>query len=145
MEYFEWNDSLSVHDVLIDEDHKILIGMVNELHDAADLGKDYITLSGILERLAAYTREHFQREEDLMQSIAYPRYKAHKEQHRKLLERVTDLQQELNRAREMVALETAELLRFWLSSHILLSDKHLADTLHGTALISETEKLPATD
>ncbi len=145
MEYFEWNDSLSVHDVLIDEDHKILIGMVNELHDAADLGKDYITLSGILERLAAYTREHFQREEDLMQSIAYPRYKAHKEQHRKLLERVTDLQQELNRAREMVALETAELLRFWLSSHILLSDKHLADTLHGTALIAETEKLPATD
>ena len=145
MEYFEWNDSLSVHDVLIDEDHKILIGMVNELHDAADLGKDYITLSGILERLAAYTREHFQREEDLMQSIAYPRYKAHKEQHRKLLERVTDLQQELNRAREMVALETAELLRFWLSSHILLSDKHLADTLHGTALISEAEQLPATD
>nr|WP_315483635.1 bacteriohemerythrin [uncultured Undibacterium sp.] len=145
MEYFEWNDSLSVHDVLIDEDHKILIGMVNELHDAADLGKDYITLSGILERLAAYTREHFQREEDLMQSIAYPRYKAHKEQHRKLLERVTDLQQELNRAREMVALETAELLRFWLSSHILLSDKHLADTLHGTALIAETEQLPATD
>lgn len=145
MEYFEWNDSLSVHDVLIDEDHKILIGMVNELHDAADLGKDYITLSGILERLAAYTREHFQREEDLMQSIAYPRYKAHKEQHRKLLERVTDLQQELNRAREMVALETAELLRFWLSSHILLSDKHLADTLHGTALISEKEQLPATD
>lgn len=119
--------------------------MVNELHDAADLGKDYITLSGILERLAAYTREHFQREEDLMQSIAYPRYKAHKEQHRKLLERVTDLQQELNRAREMVALETAELLRFWLSSHILLSDKHLADTLHGTALIAETEQLPATD
>ncbi|MBC3831313.1 hemerythrin family protein [Undibacterium amnicola] len=145
MEYFEWNDSLSVHDVLIDEDHKILIGMVNELHDAADLGKDYITLSSILERLAAYTREHFQREEDLMQSIAYPRYKAHKEQHRKLLERVTDLQQELNRAREMVALETAELLRFWLSSHILLSDKHLADTLHGTALIAETEQLPATD
>ena len=145
MEYFEWNESLSVHDVLIDEDHKILIGMVNELHDAADLGKDYITLSGILERLAAYTREHFQREEDLMQSIAYPRYKAHKEQHRKLLERVTDLQQELNRAREMVALETAELLRFWLSSHILLSDKHLADTLHGTALIAETEQLPATD
>lgn len=73
MEYFEWNNSLSVHDELIDEDHKILIGMVNELHDAADLGKDYITLSSILERLAAYTREHFQREEDLMQAIAYER------------------------------------------------------------------------
>jgi hemerythrin len=145
MEYFEWNNSLSVHDELIDEDHKILIGMVNELHDAADLGKDYITLSSILERLAAYTREHFQREEDLMQAIAYARFKSHKEQHRKLLERVSDLQQELNRAREMVALETAELLRFWLTSHILLSDKHLADTLHGTLLNSETERLSATD
>jgi hemerythrin-like metal-binding protein len=145
MEYFEWNDSLSVHDSMIDEDHKTLIGMVNELHDAADLGQDYITLSNILQRLATYTQEHFQREEDLMKSIAYPRFKVHKEQHRKLLERVTDLQKELDRARELVAIETAELLRFWLTSHILLSDKHLADTLHGTLVMSKTEQLPTTD
>lgn len=145
MEYFEWNDSLSVNDSLIDADHKTLIGMVNQLHEAADLGEDYITLSNILQRLATYTQEHFQREEDLMKSIAYPRFKAHKEQHRKLLERVTDLQKELNRAREVVAIETAELLRFWLSSHILLSDRHLADTLHGTSVMPNTEHLPTTD
>jgi hemerythrin-like metal-binding protein len=145
MEYFEWNDSLSVNDPMIDNDHQVLIGMVNELHDAANLGKDYITLANILERLAVYTQEHFRREEDLMQAIAYPKYKAHKEQHRKLLERVTDLQQELNRAREIVALETAELLRFWLTSHILLKDKHLADSLHGNAMQTQKENHPAMD
>lgn len=130
MNYFEWNDNLSVHDALIDQDHKTLINMVNELHDAADLEQDHLSLSKILTRLANYTQEHFQREEDLMQASAYPAFKAHREQHRKLLERVTDLQHELNNARTLVALETAELLRFWLTSHILLSDKQFAEFLH---------------
>lgn len=130
MSYFEWNDNLSVHDALIDQDHQALIGMVNELHDAAESEQDYQSLSKILTRLAIYTQEHFQREEDLMQASAYPSYRAHKEQHRKLLERVSDLKHELENARTLVALETAELLRFWLTSHILLSDKQFADTLH---------------
>ncbi|MBC3872816.1 bacteriohemerythrin [Undibacterium flavidum] len=130
MSYFEWNDNLSVHDALIDQDHQALIGMVNELHDAAESEQDYQSLSKILTRLATYTQEHFQREEDLMQASAYPAYRAHKEQHRKLLERVSDLKHELENARTLVALETAELLRFWLTSHILLSDKQFADTLH---------------
>lgn len=133
MKYFEWNESLSVHDTLIDHDHQELITLVNELHDAADLDLDYLSLSSILRRLAKYTQEHFQREEALMCAHAYPNFEAHKEQHRKLLERVTDLQRELDKARSLVALETAELLKFWLTSHILLSDKQFADTLHPHA------------
>lgn len=131
MEYFEWNDHLSVHDTLIDNDHQKLIGMVNELHEAADLDLDYLSLSTILTRLTIYTQEHFQREENLMQKSGYPDFDAHKEQHEKLLERVTDLKRELDNARSLVALETAELLRFWLTSHILLSDKQFADYLHN--------------
>lgn len=142
MEYFEWDDSLSVGDTLIDHDHQTLIGMVNDLHDAADLGKDYIALSGILDKLVLYTQEHFQREEDLMRAIAYAGFKSHQQQHRKLLERVTALQLELNRARELVALETAELLRFWLTSHILISDKQFADAMHTNTTQFEQEIQP---
>lgn len=144
MSYFEWNDNLSVHDVLIDQDHKTLINMVNELHDAAELEQDYLSLSKILTRLATYTLEHFQREEDLMQASAYPVFKAHREQHRKLLERVTDLKHELENARTLVALETAELLRFWLTSHILLSDKQFAEFLHQLGPQATLEDLPST-
>lgn len=144
MSYFEWNDNLSVHDALIDHDHKTLINMVNELHDAADLGQDYLSLSKILTRLANYTQEHFQREEDLMQASAYPAFKAHREQHRKLLERVIDLTHELENARTLVALETAELLRFWLTSHILLSDKQFAEYLHQRHPQSKLENVPST-
>lgn len=133
MEYFEWNSNLSVHDLQIDHDHQELIALVNELHQAAELNSDYVSLSRVLARLAKYTQEHFQREEALMQAHAYPNIETHKEQHRQLLARVTDLQYELDRARSLVALETAELLKFWLTSHILLSDKQFADTLHQHA------------
>ncbi|MFZ6819864.1 bacteriohemerythrin [Undibacterium sp. Ji22W] len=144
MSYFEWNDNLSVQDALIDQDHQALIGMVNELHDAADVGQDYLSLSKILARLATYTQDHFQREEDLMRASAYPDFKAHREQHRKLLERVNDLKHELENARTLVALETAELLRFWLTSHILLSDKQFADTLHQLNTQTRLENLSST-
>lgn len=133
MEYFKWSEDLSVNDAQVDHDHQTLIGMVNELHQAVHLGKDYLDLSAILEKLAHYTKEHFQREETVMLSIQYDQYKNHKEQHKKLIERVTDLQRELSRNRQQIASETAELLRFWLTSHILLSDKRLAEFVRASA------------
>ncbi|MFZ6798997.1 bacteriohemerythrin [Undibacterium sp. Di24W] len=137
MEYFEWSTSLSVHDPLMDADHQMLLNLVNELHSAAELGTDYLTLSAILEKIEKFTHAHFQKEEKLMLEIAYPKIESHCEQHRKFLDRVADLQQQLNRARDTVALETAELLRFWFTYHIMLSDKQLVDTLHGGAIDSE--------
>ena len=138
MDYFQWSDELSVNNELIDHDHQTLIDMVNELHMAVEIGQGYLILSDILKKLAIYTQEHFQREEALMASIDYADYAAHQTQHKKLLERVTDLQRELNRDRAQIALETAELLRFWLTSHILLSDKKLADKVRASEVNSYT-------
>jgi hemerythrin-like metal-binding protein len=136
MDYFNWRDELSVHNELIDHDHHTLIDMVNELHRAVEMGNGYLILSDILNRLVVYTNEHFQREEELMLSIDYSEYNSHKEQHKKLLARVADLQHELNRDRVQIALDTAELLRFWLTSHILSSDKRLADNIRASSVNS---------
>jgi hemerythrin len=126
MDYFQWTDDLSVNNPIIDRDHLELISLVNELHSAAELGKDRIALSNILDSLFSYTQEHFQREEILMEAISYEDITPHFAQHRNLIDRVVTLRSALAEERSYVALETAELLRFWLTSHIKLSDRKLA-------------------
>ncbi len=129
MIFFEWNQTLSVADPIIDDDHQTLIRLVNQFGVAASEKRDHSELEKTLLTLIEYTQTHFLREENLMASISYPKLKAHQDQHRKLMARVLDLKRELEEGRRSIAIETAELLRFWLTSHILLSDKELADAI----------------
>lgn len=126
MSYFQWTNALSVDDPVLDQDHQHLIGLINELYGATEIQQDSTVLGQILQRLFEYTREHFAREEALMQKINFADFPQHVKQHQKLLERVVTLQAALAENREYVAKETAELLKFWLSSHIHMSDRALA-------------------
>lgn len=126
MDFFQWDDGLSVGNTLIDRDHQELIALVNELHDAARDGKDVVIVGRILERLLTYTQEHFQREELLMEYMNYPDQIHHKLLHRKLVAQVRQLQEALHANAQGVARDTAELLRFWLTRHIHHVDRQLA-------------------
>lgn len=135
MDFFQWSPALSVGNKLIDQDHLELITLVNELHSAAQAGKSGDVLGKILLALFAYTQEHFQREELLMEHIHYAELEAHQEQHRQLLDQVLVLQDAFERGRSDVAMNTAELLRHWLLHHIMRTDKKLALALCEAGLV----------
>lgn len=59
MDYFQWSESLSVGNTLIDQDHKELVTLVNELHQVVQDGKGIEVLGNILQALFTYTKEHF--------------------------------------------------------------------------------------
>ena len=60
MSLIKWNDSFSVNVVKIDQEHKKLFEMVNELTDAMKAGHGKDVLGNILDRLISYTAFHFQ-------------------------------------------------------------------------------------
>jgi hemerythrin-like metal-binding protein len=135
MDYFEWNDALKVGNQLIDQDHFELVTLVNELHQAVQEGKSTDVLAKILQALLNYTQEHFQREELLMEHIAYADIEAHKAMHQKLLDQVLVLQDAFERGRSEVASNTAELLRYWLTHHIMRTDKNLSHAIREAGLL----------
>ena len=135
MDYFQWSDALSVGNSLIDQDHKELVNLVNELHQAVQDGKSSETLGRILQALFTYTQEHFQREELLMEHINYVDKEAHLDQHKKLIDQVVVLQDAFDRGRVEVANNTAELLRYWLTHHIMRTDKKLSVAIAVSGLI----------
>ena len=135
MDYFQRSDALSVCNTLIDQDHKELVNLVNELHQAVQDGKSNETLGRILQALFTYTQEHFQREELLMEHINYVDKEAHLDQHKKMIDQVVVLQDAFDRGRVEVANNTAELLRYWLTHHIMRTDKKLSVAIAASGLV----------
>ena len=65
-ELFHWSDDFSINIQEIDEQHKVLVDLLNQLHVAIREHHGKTTSREILNRLAEYTRTHFLLEESLM-------------------------------------------------------------------------------
>jgi hemerythrin-like metal-binding protein len=129
MALFTWNEQLSVGNGFIDGDHKKLIKLVNDFHDAMEQGRGNDVIGKVLNNLIIYTREHFTREEVEMQRIRYSRYLAHKQEHDKLIREVLDLQANFANGTVMLSIKVSKFLREWLVNHIQKTDKILAEAL----------------
>ncbi|MFH0821517.1 MAG: bacteriohemerythrin [Pseudomonadota bacterium] len=80
-DWISWNADYSVKVPLIDEQHKELFRLFNEVGDALWDGKGKDKIQGALNFLADYTVEHFKAEEELMVRHGYPKYEFHKKVH----------------------------------------------------------------
>lgn len=113
-----WNDDYSVKVRQFDEQHKKLIGIVNQLHDAMRSGKGSQIMGDILASLAAYTQAHFADEERLMQLHGYPGLAFHKKLHGQLVDRVRDFQREAETGGNVITQGVMMFLKDWLVQHI---------------------------
>lgn len=121
MEKMIWDSSYSVGIPAIDEQHKILIDMINTMIDNPDA--DYVseTVSGLLMKATAYAVDHFRLEEDHMASIGYPGLAVHRQEHKKFLVKMARVSLLVMEKKE----GPTDLLAFfktWLTHHILYSD-----------------------
>ncbi|SCA57559.1 Hemerythrin (fragment) [Candidatus Terasakiella magnetica] len=125
----EWDDYLATGIDVIDMDHKILLGLINQVFDVG-VEKDDAKLTLILESLADYVDEHFKREEILMQICGYKNLEEHKEKHRKITETVQGLFKIYQTNPALVNIDGFQtFLADWLPTHILNEDHGYKDTL----------------
>ena len=80
MALFLWSDSeLSVGNSLMDNDHRQMVKLINDLFLAMEEHEGKVVLARLLGDLIKFTQDHFKREEELMQRIRYPEYAHHKQ------------------------------------------------------------------
>jgi hemerythrin len=135
MALFEWSDKYSVNIKEIDEQHKKLIGIINDLHDAMSKGKSNDVLSHVLQDLIDYTRLHFAREERIMSMHGYTDYAAHKAVHEDLVRQVTKFDKEFREEKFGLSIQMMNFLKDWLSKHILETDKKYSPFLNSKGVI----------
>ncbi|MES0372316.1 MAG: bacteriohemerythrin [Mariprofundaceae bacterium] len=122
-----WDDTFSVHNAEIDEQHKQWIAIINDLYNAMDSEKG-ISKRAIIQALKAvdhYTRFHFADEEAFMLRVNYPEYEAHKKLHEAFLKVVGEYMDDIERERVIID-EVMSVLTKWFPKHILKEDKKLS-------------------
>jgi hemerythrin-like metal-binding protein len=131
MAFVTWDDSLDVGVGAFNEDHRRLVGLVNELHAGVVSGLGIAQMSYILDGLVEYTRIHFKREEDLMTKHGFDGLKAHRREHYDLMVQVSEFQGRLKEGKAAFTIELLSFLKDWLVNHIKGTDMGYRDFFLG--------------
>ena len=122
-ELLVWDAHFSVDIAWLDNQHRILIDLINRLNRAMRTGKGRHILNAILAEVAEYTSVHFAAEEKVFLQYGYPEAALHQKAHQELLGRVLKLQEEMKYGRTVATAEVMNFLKDWLTNHILRTDK----------------------
>lgn len=123
MLFMPWGEHLEIGIAEIDEQHRWLVDTTNSLHALLSTGDAQAAELGvILEQLMDYTMNHFIVEEEIFDRLGYPESDAHKAQHNIFCEKVMDLLTRHDMG-ETVGVEALNLLKSWLTNHIVKVDK----------------------
>ncbi|SRR5690606_18011607 len=124
MELIQWTEQYSVGHPLIDSQHKKLVSLINELHNAMRTGRGKSVLQKILDDLVFYTKVHFSTEENMMMKANYPGFTEHKEEHDKLTATAVSFQTAFKNGSAVLTIQVMDFLKSWLIDHILGTDKN---------------------
>ncbi|HTP59183.1 MAG TPA: bacteriohemerythrin [Spirochaetia bacterium] len=123
MPYFEWSQDLSVNGKEIDDEHRMLIGMINTLNDAMLAHKGREAQKATIESMVDYAATHFATEERYMQAFRYQGYPAHRVEHQKFTAKALELKTRADNSGFILTLEIVTFLKSWLQNHIMGTDK----------------------
>lgn len=130
-----WNESLMTGIESIDEQHQILVNMLNESNHRLTTNSGRDVLEEIVRDLMSYALYHFDNEEEMMVENAYTEEEkqAHFREHRAFSKKVSDLQQDLRQGKLISREELLSFLNGWLINHILNTDQKLGKFLNQAA------------
>lgn len=123
MALLTWSDDHKINVESIDEQHKIMIRMLNRLHDAMEAGQDVKKVNGILDDLIIFAEHHFASEEVSMRQMDFPLLDDHIQEHTELLNAIKNYRRMTS---THVPLSMATLENFlvsWTRRHMVEADR----------------------
>jgi hemerythrin len=122
-----WSDALCTGNRAIDNQHKYLIDIVNDLADAIESGKTASSMKKIVNLLQYYTEWHFCKEEDCMNRLKCPVAARNKDAHAQFIETFLAFRSELEAGGDSAEIATRmyKTLTAWLVQHIQGIDSNL--------------------
>ncbi len=127
-ELFPWSSQFETGIATIDEQHRMLVAILNRLAWHLSAEEDDLQASQVLDELLAYADYHFRSEEGIWKqyfagsSIETNHHKAHEH----FFEQVRYYQQRRHQGNETTLAEMLDFLTRWLAFHILESDRRMA-------------------
>jgi hemerythrin len=127
--FVEWDGRYSVGIPLIDDQHKELIRLTNDLYKSCLAGEDAARANfmAAIRGTVDYVKHHFGVEEQLLQNVSYPNIVEHKKEHETFVKHILDEVRSFQEGKKFVPNVFVRYLKDWIFSHIALEDRQYAD------------------
>ncbi len=113
-----WKSQYETGIPIIDEQHKRLFELLEQVQDAVASGNTQEEIRDLVQALMADTREHFRTEEAIMAHHGFPDLLAHIREHELLMEKLEDLHHRFEENQDSMALMMSTFMGGWLRHHI---------------------------
>jgi len=124
---FQFSKRYSVLVDAMDADHQRIFDYINRIHAMTKARESMQAQIDVFRDLAAFTREHFAREEELMEAKGFPGLNEQRDQHRNLLETVDGYIAAGERGEKINLIGAMNFLNQWLLNHIMKSDQQYGE------------------
>jgi hemerythrin len=122
----EWSDAIATGHLATDNQHKLLIDIINDLAEAIETGQTQAKMNQILNLLHHYTEWHFEREERCMERTHCPMGEKNKAAHCLFIEKVKQFRADYKaNPTDELARKLYQELVDWLVHHIQCIDTSL--------------------
>jgi len=134
IDIFPWNKSLETGIKIIDQQHKILVGLINKVAQNVAYGTTQQEFEDNVEEVIKYTKYHFQTEEEIWKKYFHTEsaLNTHILAHTRLVDSVTTIVTKFEtQTLEQNIEDLLSTLTHWLTHHILDSDMRMALTVNA--------------
>ena len=129
MAFLQWNENLCVNIKEIDDQHRNLFQLINNLHNSLRKGQGDTILKPILGSLIEYVIIHFATEEKWMKKYKYPELKQHKQEHQVYVTEIKGFISKYKKKTPLLARDLLLSLGGWYRIHIKEYDKKFGNFL----------------
>ncbi|TKX30316.1 hemerythrin family non-heme iron protein [Campylobacter sp. MIT 12-5580] len=121
-----WDNSYSVYNAKVDEQHKKLFELAAEVERISDRPVSKAEVKDLLAGFFNYMKEHFHDEEKYMQTIGFPDLEPHKKIHKDIIQMMIDLIKDIRSTNDLKE-KLYVAAKKWLLEHILFEDMKVAE------------------
>lgn len=123
--WIPWNDELNVGIDVIDEHHRYLFDLINELYLVVANKRGAREVSRLVKSLDAYAKIHFRAEEQMMRHYGFEGLERQRQQHHAFENKIAEFCEELHINPLVAPYDVLSFLRNWLIHHISIEDAQL--------------------
>jgi hemerythrin len=131
MDLIKWRDSYGTGVLSMDNQHRTIIGLINELYKNIRKEESSGSVEGVLTDMMKYAEEHLQAEENLLKTNEFPDYVEHIGKHQSYRQRLAALMAESKIDPDEAVKNIYSFLRQWWMGHIVDEDKKYGEFLKG--------------
>ena len=146
VEIVTWSERLSCGIKLIDDQHKGLVDLVNDMfnHATGNSIKEHDYFNIVIQEVVKYVKVHFATEEKIMIATKFSGYAEHKKAHDSFVIAVVNNINDYKAGKRLTLSAFTKFLKDWILSHIAMMDKQYFEYFKKIATRKEDGKLSIT-